>query len=160
MMIAVRSMWGPRTRGLMGMTLCGVAITVAALAVSGCSSDSPAAPTQPRAEFSQTDLRVGTGAQAANGMLLSVNYTGWLYSPSGQDGKGQQFDTSTGRGPYAFTLGRSQVISGWDRGVVGMRVGGLRRLVLPPELAYGSGGNPPIPGNATLVFDIELLDAR
>ena len=158
MMISVLSMIGPRTRGPIGLTLC-VAITVTALAGSGCS-DSPAAPTQPRAEFSQTDLRVGTGAEATTGKRLSVNYTGWLYNPSGQDGKGQQFDTSIGRGPYAFTLGRSQVISGWDRGVVGMRVGGLRRLVLPPELAYGVGGSGPIPGNATLVFDIELLDAR
>jgi FKBP-type peptidyl-prolyl cis-trans isomerase FkpA len=91
---------------------------------------------------------------------LNVNYTGWLYNPSGTDGKGSQFDSSIGRAPFPFTLGAGQVISGWDRGVAGMRVGGQRRLVLPPELAYGSSGNGPIPPNATLVFDIELLDAQ
>jgi FKBP-type peptidyl-prolyl cis-trans isomerase len=129
-------------------------------AAAACGDDSPNSPTPPRAEYSQTDLRVGSGTEATAGRRLSVHYTGWLYNPSGQDGKGQQFDTSVGRGPFPFTLGAGQVISGWDRGVVGMRVGGQRRLVLPPELAYGPGGNGPIPGNATLVFDIELLDVQ
>lgn len=127
---------------------------------TACGDDSgPTQPT-PRAEYSATDLRVGTGAEATAGKRLSVNYTGWLYDPSGTNGKGSQFDSSIGRAPFPFTLGAGQVISGWDRGVVGMRVGGQRRLVLPPELAYGSSGNGPIPPNATLVFDIELLDAQ
>jgi FKBP-type peptidyl-prolyl cis-trans isomerase len=131
-------------------------ITALSFITTACGDDpSPTQPT-PRAEYSVTDLRVGTGAEATAGKRLSVNYTGWLYNPSGTDGKGSRFDG----GSYAFTLGASQVISGWDRGVVGMRVGGQRRLVLPPELAYGPSGNGPIPPNATLVFDIELLDAQ
>jgi FKBP-type peptidyl-prolyl cis-trans isomerase FkpA len=127
---------------------------------AGCGDDSPTEPT-PRAEFSQTDLRAGTGDTAANGRRLTVHYTLWLYSPSGQDGKGRQIQTSVGGTPFAFTLGVGGVISGWDRGVPGMRVGGLRRLVLPPELAYGSAGSPPdIPSNATLVFEIDLLSMQ
>ena len=89
-----------------------------------------------------------------------MNYTGWLYDASRPDQKGLQFDSSVGRTPFTFNLGSNQVIDGWDRGVVGMKVGGLRRLVIPPSLAYGGTRNGPIPPNATLVFDIELLDAQ
>jgi FKBP-type peptidyl-prolyl cis-trans isomerase FkpA len=134
-------------------------ITALSFITAACSDSTPTQPT-PRAEYSVTDLRVGSGAEATAGKRLTVNYTGWMYNPSGTDGKGQQFDTSVGRGAYSFTLGAGQVISGWDRGVAGMRVGGQRRLVVPPELAYGASGNGPIPPNATLVFDIELLDAQ
>jgi len=132
-------------------------LVVAALSLTaaGCG-DSPTEPT-PRAEYSQTDLRTGGGDTATNGRRLTVHYTLWLYNPSGQDGKGRQIQTSTGGAPFTFTLGVGGVISGWDRGVPGMRVGGLRRLVLPPEFAYGSAGSPPdIPPNATLVFEIDL----
>ena len=103
---------------------------------------------------------MGTGAEATTGKRASVNYTGWLYDPAQHEQKGRQFDTSVGRGPFAFTLGAGQVIRGWDQGVVGMKVGGQRRLIIPPELAYGASGagNGAIPPNATLVFDIELLD--
>ena len=128
-----------------------------ATAACGGSDSNPTAPSQPSAPYSQTDLRSGTGAEATAGRRVTVNYTGWLYSPSGTDGKGAQFDTSANRGPFSFTLGRGEVIAGWDRGVAGMHVGGLRRLVIPPELAYGASGNGPIPPNATLVFDIELV---
>jgi FKBP-type peptidyl-prolyl cis-trans isomerase len=87
-----------------------------------------------------------------------MNYTGWLYSDSRSDNKGRQFDTSTGRGAFSFTLGAGQVIRGWDQGIPGMRVGGRRRLVIPPELAYGAAGSAPaIPPNATLLFEVELL---
>jgi FKBP-type peptidyl-prolyl cis-trans isomerase FkpA len=134
-------------------------ITALSFITTACGDSNPTQPT-PRADYSATDLRVGTGTEATAGKRLSVNYTGWLYNPSGTDGKGAQFDSSIGRAPFPFTLGAGQVISGWDRGVAGMRVGGQRRLVLPPELAYGSSGNGPIPPNATLVFDIELLDAQ
>jgi FKBP-type peptidyl-prolyl cis-trans isomerase len=128
-----------------------------------CGDSNPTEPSQPtpRAEYSQTDLRVGTGTEATNGRTTTVNYTGWLYNPSGPDGKGSQFDTSSGRGPFSFVLGGNGVISGWNRGVLGMRVGGQRRFVLPPELAYGSAGSPPtIPPNATLVFEVELVNVQ
>jgi FKBP-type peptidyl-prolyl cis-trans isomerase FkpA len=142
------------------------ALILAALAASACggnsSSSTPTAPSQPSAPYSQTDLRVGTGTEAVQGRRVFVNYTGWLYNPAGTDGKGQQFDTSAGRGVFAFNLGRNpaEVITGWERGVPGMRVGGLRRLVIPPELAYGSRGNGPVPPSATLVFDIELVEVQ
>ena len=86
-----------------------------------------------------------------------MNYTGWLYDASKTDGKGAQFDTSAGRDVFTFTLGIGQVIEGWDRGLPGMRVGGLRRLVIPPSLAYGGFRNGPIPPNAALIFEIELV---
>lgn len=89
-----------------------------------------------------------------------MNYSGWLYDPSQAESKGQRFDTSIGRAPFAFQLGAGRVIRGWDQGLVGMRVGGQRRLVIPPDLGYGSQGNGPIPPNATLVFDVELLDVQ
>jgi FKBP-type peptidyl-prolyl cis-trans isomerase len=97
------------------------------------------------------DLEVGEGEEAAVGQLATVHYTGWFID-------GEKFDSSLDREePYAFPLGAGQVIAGWDEGVVGMRVGGNRRLVIPPELAYGPQGRPGIPPNSTLVFDVELL---
>jgi FKBP-type peptidyl-prolyl cis-trans isomerase FkpA len=128
------------------------------LIASGCGSDTPSSPSsnQPRAEFTQTDLRVGTGATAANGRLLTTNYTGWLFDPARPEQKGTQFDSGT----TSFTLGAGGVIRGWDQGVLGMRVGGLRRLTIPPELAYGSAGRNPIPPNASLVFDVELVNVQ
>ena len=139
-------------------------ITALSFITTACGDDSgptqPSQQQQPRAEYSQTDLLVGTGTEATNGRTTIVNYTGWLYNPSGTDGKGSQFDTSSGRGPFSFLLGGNGVISGWNRGVLGMRVGGLRRFVLPPELAYGSAGSGPIPPNATLVFEVELVNVQ
>ena len=106
-------------------------------------------------------LLVGLGAVSTTtiaGRTVTVNYTGWLYAPTQPEQKGQQFDSSIGRAPFMFVVGAGRVIQGWDRGVPGMRVGGLRRLVIPPDLAYGAQGSPPsIPPNATLVFDVELL---
>ncbi len=101
------------------------------------------------------DVTVGNGAEAASGRTAIVHYTGWL-----PDGK--KFDSSRDSGqPFTFTLGAGQVIRGWDEGVAGMKVGGRRKLVLPPQLAYGDGGAPPvIPPGATLVFDVELLEVR
>lgn len=134
------------------------------LAACGSSSSSPTIVTS-SAPFSATDPVVGTGAAAATGNLLTVNYTGWLYDTSQTDGKGQQFDSSLspGRGPFQFTLGGNNppVISGWTQGLVGMKVGGKRRLIIPPDLAYGPPGRPPaIPPNATLIFDIDLLNVQ
>lgn len=140
-------------------SLCLVSLVVA----YGCggNSNGPSA-TQPRGEFSQTDLVGGTGATAVAGSRLTVNYTGWLYDPTKAESKGTQFDSSltAGRTPFPFTLGAGQVIRGWDQGVVGMRVGGRRRLIIPPELGYGSSGSGQIPPNASLVFDIELLSVQ
>jgi FKBP-type peptidyl-prolyl cis-trans isomerase len=108
--------------------------------------------------FSQTDLVVGTLAEATNGSRATVSYTGWLYDSTRPDGKGAQVDSSPN---FSFVLGTGQVIRGWDQGVLGMRVGGRRRLVIPPELAYGSAGaGSAIPPNATLLFDIELLSVE
>jgi len=124
----------------------------------GCSS-SPTGPSND-APFSQTDLRVGTGAVAAAGQTLTVNYTGWFYDASKPEQKGVSFDSTVGKSPFTFTLGAQQVIKGWDQGLPGMQVGGLRRLVIPPSLAYGSTRSGSIPPNSTLLFEIELLDAQ
>ena len=98
-----------------------------------------------------TDLELGTGAEAVSGMTVSVNYRGTLEN-------GKEFDSSYGRGPFSFPLGAGRVIRGWDEGVAGMRVGGKRKLVIPPDLAYGErGAGGVIPPNATLVFEVELL---
>jgi FKBP-type peptidyl-prolyl cis-trans isomerase FkpA len=133
----------------------------ALLFVAGCS-DSPTDPDQqlPTAPFSATDLVVGTGAEATVGSTLSVHYAGWIYDPLRPESKGSQFDSSAGRGPFSFVLGTGNVIQGWHQGIPGMRVGGQRRLILPPNLAYGSSGNGPIPPNATLVFDVELIGVQ
>ena len=142
-------------------TSLAILLTAAIGAAAACGDDSPNAPTQlPRAEYSQTDLVTGTGTEATNGRRLTVHYTLWLYDPAGTNGKGQQIQSSVGSTPFPFVLGTGAVITGWDRGVPGMRIGGQRRLTLPPELAYGAAGNPPIPGNASLVFEIQLLDVQ
>jgi FKBP-type peptidyl-prolyl cis-trans isomerase FkpA len=124
---------------------------------AACGSDSPASPTTSSAPYSQTDLAVGTGATATVGSRVTVIYAGWLYDASKTDGKGQQFDSGAG---VTFLLAEGSVISGWVRGVAGMRVGGQRRLIIPPELAYGSAGRGAIPPNATLVFDITLTGVQ
>jgi FKBP-type peptidyl-prolyl cis-trans isomerase FkpA len=117
-----------------------------------------AAPANPA--FTQTDLLMGTGKEAVKGESLTVNYTGWLYDPSRPEQKGRMFDSSTGRGTFNFVLGAGMVIPGWDRGFNGMKVGGKRRLIIPPDLAYGvdGAGGGIIPPNATLIFEMELLD--
>ena len=127
--------------------------------IAGCGDDTPTAPSVGLAvPFSTRDLVVGTGQEAMNGDLLSVHYTGWLYDPDAPENKGTQFDSSVGRAPFEFTLGVGAVIAGWDRGLLGMRVGGRRVIVVPPELGYGADGVPPtIPGDATLLFEVELL---
>jgi FKBP-type peptidyl-prolyl cis-trans isomerase FkpA len=130
-------------------------VALGGLAAAGCS-ESVTAPSG-QAPFSQTEVRVGTGAEATTGSVITVHYAGWLYDQGKPGEKGLQFDTSVGGTPFSFILGAGQVISGWDRGVPGMKVGGTRRLVLPPSLAYGNARNGIIPPNATLIFDIELV---
>lgn len=97
------------------------------------------------------DIVVGTGAEAVAGTNVTVHYTGWLTD-------GTEFDSSIGREPFQFALGAGQVIPGWDQGVAGMKVGGQRRLTIPPDLGYGAAGaGGVIPPNATLVFEVELI---
>ena len=101
-----------------------------------------------------TDLKLGNGAVATAGQTVSVNYRGTLEN-------GKEFDSSYGRGPFSFPLGAGRVIKGWDEGVAGMKVGGKRKLVVPPELGYGSrGAGGVIPPNATLIFEVELLEIK
>ena len=123
----------------------------------GAACASPSQPSVP-VTFTTLDVKVGAGATATTGSTVSVNYTGWLYDGSKSDKKGEQFDASQAGRPFVFWLGAGQVIAAWDQGVVGMRVGGIRRLIVPASLAYGrDGAGGTIPPNASLVFDIELL---
>jgi FKBP-type peptidyl-prolyl cis-trans isomerase FkpA len=119
------------------------------------------APT-PLQGLQMTDVKQGTGAEAVPGKTVVVHYTGWLFDDSAADKKGKKFDSSRDRGdPFDFPLGAGHVIKGWDQGVAGMKVGGQRTLVIPPELGYGArGAGGVIPPNATLVFDVELLDVK
>jgi FKBP-type peptidyl-prolyl cis-trans isomerase FkpA len=108
-----------------------------------------------------TDLKVGAGAEARQGRRVAVHYTGWLYHPTKPDHKGRKFDSSRDRNqPFDLTLGAGEVIPGWDQGLLGMKAGGERRLVIPPGLAYGSSGHGDIPPDATLVFDVELMGVQ
>jgi FKBP-type peptidyl-prolyl cis-trans isomerase len=108
------------------------------------------------------DDAVGTGAEAKSGQVVTVHYTGWLYDQSRPDRKGAKFDSSRDRNePFSFNLGAGEVIRGWDEGVAGMKVGGRRTLTIPPEMGYGArGAGGVIPPNATLLFDVELLEVK
>ncbi len=139
-----------------------VLILMAAAAVSGCNNTPPEPDTTPRVrpaavkdEFKTEDIAVGTGAEAKADSTVSVHYTGTLKN-------GTKFDSSRDHGkPFEFTIGSGQVIKGWDKGVVGMKVGGKRKLTIPADLGYGDQGHPPtIPPRATLLFDIELLEVK
>ena len=114
------------------------------------------------AGLASNDAVVGTGAEATSGRRVTVHYTGWLHDPTAADGKGRKFDSSRDRDdPFAFRLGAGEVIQGWDMGVAGMKVGGQRTLTIPAALGYGArGAGGVIPPNATLIFDVELLDVR
>jgi FKBP-type peptidyl-prolyl cis-trans isomerase FkpA len=124
------------------------ALLALALFLPACGSTSPS----DSGSLEISDITVGTGATAVTGDFLTVHYTGSLTN-------GTVFDSSlaAGRTPYSFRLGAGTVIAGWDQGLVGMRVGGKRRLTIPPSLAYGAQGSGQIPGNATIRFDVELL---
>ena len=133
-------------------------LLVLAAAATACKGDTPTSPSvNANVPYSQVDLRVGTGAEAVTGSRATVAYSGWLYDTISTQNKGQHFDTGT----FTFTVGQG-VITGFSRMVTGMRVGGQRRAIIPPDQGYGSGGNPQagIPGNATLVFEVELLNVQ
>jgi FKBP-type peptidyl-prolyl cis-trans isomerase len=106
------------------------------------------------------DITVGSGAEAVRGKTIKVHYTGWLYDATQPNNRGRKFDSSKDRNdPFTFPLGAGHVIQGWDQGFAGMKVGGKRVLTIPPELGYGArGAGGVIPPNATLVFEVELLD--
>ena len=134
----------------------------AAILVSGVATAMPATAQQEVSTASglrYTDDKIGTGTTATAGGDVEVHYSGWIYL----DGlKGKQFDSSRGRGPFAFPLGGGRVIKGWDEGVAGMKEGGRRTLIIPPQLAYGErgAGGGIIPPNATLLFEVELLRVK
>jgi FKBP-type peptidyl-prolyl cis-trans isomerase FkpA len=113
-------------------------------------------------ELQIIDVAAGEGPAVQAGQQVVVHYTGWLYEPASEEQKGAKFDSSVDRGqPFAFPLGGGRVIRGWDEGVAGMQVGGKRILIIPPDMAYGErGAGGVIPANATLLFEVELLEIQ
>ncbi len=137
---------------------------VASVSAAACGGSNPTEPS-PIAQtwvadvpFQSIDIEVGTGDEVDNGTRIRVDYVAWLYSTATSDNKGTVIDTSlqTGRGPYEYVVGTGTVIAGWERGIPGMRVLGIRRLIVPPALAYGSTGNNNIPPNATMIFEVRV----
>jgi FKBP-type peptidyl-prolyl cis-trans isomerase FkpA len=128
-------------------------------ALSACGGGGGEAAATGPTQLQISEATVGSGAAAVAGNTLTVNYTGWLYDATAAQNHGKQFDSSIGRAPFSFKLGAGQVISGWDQGMVGMKVGGKRTLIIPSTLGYGStgAGGGLIPPNAALVFDVELI---
>jgi FKBP-type peptidyl-prolyl cis-trans isomerase FkpA len=115
-----------------------------------------------RNDLQKVDVKQGAGTEVAPGKAVVVHYTGWLYDTSKPDSHGTKFDSSRDRSvPFGFVLGAGRVIKGWDEGVAGMKVGGQRTLVIPPQMAYGErGAGGVIPPNASLIFDVELLEVK
>jgi len=138
-----------------------VAVLLSGLLLAACADPGPP-PGGSVAELQRIEVRDGTGALASPGDEVSVHYTGWLYDEDAPNRRGQQFDSSRERGePITFLLGAGRVIRGWDEGVAGMRVGGQRVLLIPPDLAYGrKGAGGVIPPQASLVFEVELVDVK
>ncbi|GAC1509052.1 MAG: FKBP-type peptidyl-prolyl cis-trans isomerase [Steroidobacteraceae bacterium] len=135
----------------------GVVLLVSLLAA--CGGKPGAIPAQEVDSMKTVQLKAGAGEGIIAGKMAVVHYTGWLYEASAKDNKGKQFDSSLGTGrPFRFPVGGGQVIKGWDQGVLGMKVGESRRLIIPADLAYGnSGAGGVIPPGATLVFDVDLV---
>lgn len=147
-------------------------LVMAMLATSGCKADPKTTNSQNQqektamtsgiTELVKKDTVVGEGREAEPGFNITVHYTGWLYDPAQTDGHGKKFDSSVDRRePFVFFLGDGQVIQGWDEGFAGMKIGGKRTLIIPPEMGYGAhGAGGVIPPNATLIFDVELLGIK
>jgi FKBP-type peptidyl-prolyl cis-trans isomerase FkpA len=145
------------------------AFSVSACKVQAPASTTPASTTQEKPAMTSSittlqknDTVVGTGREAEPGFNVTVHYTGWLYDEKAADHKGKKFDSSVDRGQtFKFDLGAGQVIQGWDEGFTGMKIGGKRTLIIPSEMGYGArGAGGVIPPNATLIFDVELLDVK
>lgn len=143
-------------------TACNSTSSKPAEQVKATSTTSEAATSTAITSLIKKDVKVGTGKEAEAGKTVAVHYTGWLYEPSAANKQGKKFDSSRDRGtPFEFPLGGGRVIKGWDQGVVGMKVGGQRTLTIPSSMAYGSrGAGGLIPPNATLVFDVELIEIK
>lgn len=152
------------------LKLCASLILLASLAAcggggSGGSNSASSSPTWAQTSGSDNvtslttiDTTVGTGATAVAGDSVTVNYTGWLYQSAAVNDEGQEFDSTSSGTPFSFQLGQGQVIPGWDQGLVGMKVGGTRTLIIPSSMAYGASGYlPAIPGGAALVFTVQLV---
>lgn len=139
-----------------------VALVITAIAVAAACATEENMGQSNITELIKTDETTGSGHEAVAGRNVTVHYTGWLYDQGKPDHKGKKFDSSRDRGdPFTFRLGAGRVIRGWDEGVAGMKVGGRRTLTIPPDFGYGAQGAPgAIPPNATLLFDVELLDVR
>lgn len=161
--------FGAGTCALQGQSATGVAFSYApqaggsrslVLAATNAARTAGTMATTPHDGLVVTDTLVGSGAMAVPRSTLTVHYTGWLYSETAPNKRGAQFDTSAVRGPFSLQLGVSSVIDGWQRGLLGMKAGGKRTLVIPPELAYGSRASDTIPANSTLIFDVEVLTVK
>lgn len=141
---------------ILGITLLALGLLLSACGGGDSSSTTPTVTT-----LKVVDTTIGSGATAAAGNTVTVNYTGWLYDAAAPNFRGVQFDSSVGKAAFSFKLGAGQVIAGWDQGVVGMQVGGARTLTIPSTLAYGSAGaGSAIPPNAALVFNVEMLAVK
>lgn len=138
------------------------AAALGASVLAACGPEPAQIPAGEVTELVAVDVREGEGLVAEPGRIAFVHYTGWLYDPSAEDRRGAKFDSSRDRNrPFNFEIGAGRVISGWDQGVPGMRVGGRRLLFIPSALAYGErGAGADIPPNSTLVFEVELLELR
>jgi len=131
--------------------------------LSGCSSSSEPPHTAGEVtELELIDVVLGTGAEARSGQSVTVHYSGWLYDETAVDKKGSKFDSSIDRDkPFKFPLGAGRVIKGWDQGVAGMKVGGQRTIMIPSDFGYGArGAGSAIPANASLVFEVKLLEVE
>lgn len=147
------------------ITVLPLALLLAAgvLSTTACSEQAtPKMEAGKMTELIKTDVKQGGGALATSGHNVTVHYTGWLYDESAPDHRGKKFDSSRDRNePFVFPLGGGRVIRGWDQGVEGMKIGGQRTLIIPSSMGYGArGAGGVIPPNATLVFDVELLDVN
>ena len=162
--MSLTTLFRSKRRWAMGAAVCCSLCAIPLLAQSPAAGPvTPSSKTDAKVtQLQKIDVKTGTGAEAAPGKVVFVHYTGWLYEPAATGQKGAKFDSSRDRGtPFNFPLGAGQVIRGWDEGVAGMKVGGQRTLIIPPDMGYGArGAGGVIPPNATLIFDVELLEVK